>query len=182
MVLPPASPRTQLHARTITCAGYRRDDGLFDVEARIVDTKTYPVPNRWRGTLQPGTPIHDMTLRLTLDEDLVVVEAVASTDAAPFAVCDAITGAFDTLAGLRIGVGFRRAVQERLGGVRGCTHLGELLGPLATTAMQTILPLRRGQDPTPAQRPPGHLDGCHALRRDGPVVKEHYPEWYTGEA
>lgn len=179
MPLPPAIARTPLHQRTIVCGGFRRDDGLFDVEARIVDTKGYPVDNRWRGTLAPGDAIHDMWLRLTLDDDLVVVAAVASTDAAPFAVCGDVAPAFEALAGLRIGPGFRRSVQTRLGGVHGCTHLVELLGPLATTAMQTILPIRR-RDAPPPTKAPGHLDGCHALRRDGPVVREHYPDWYTG--
>ncbi len=121
-----------------------------------------------------------MSLRLTLDETLEIRAAVAVTDGSPFAVCADIEPAFQALVGLRIGPGFLRAVRQKLGGTAGCTHLVELLGPLATTALQTILPLRRPTRPTAPGRPPGHLDGCHALRRDGPVVREHYPEWYTG--
>jgi hypothetical protein len=26
------------------------------------------------------------------------------------------------------------------------------------------------------------LDSCHALARDGAVVQQHYPRWYTGPA
>ncbi len=167
-----------MHHRAIDCRGYRRDDGLFDIEARLTDTKAYPVDNRWRGRLEPGTPIHDMWLRLTVDADLNVVTVTAVTDSAPYPVCSAITSAFACLEGLRIGPGWRRAVTQRLGGVRGCTHLVELLGPLATAAMQTVLPLRARSEPPP-DRPPGHLDSCHALRRDGPVVLEHYPRWYV---
>ena len=37
------------------------------------------------------------------------------------------------LTGIRIGPGWRRQVQERVGGVRGCIHITELLWPLATT-------------------------------------------------
>lgn len=170
-----------LHRRAVECRGFRRADGWFDVEARIVDTKAYTVANRWRGDLAPGDPIHDMSLRVTVDDTLTIRSVVAVTDAAPFPVCREIEAAFASLVGLRIGAGFRRAVQQRLGGVHGCTHLVELLGPLATTALQTIMPLlRRRQPATPPTRPPRHLDGCHALRRDGPVVREHYPEWYTG--
>ncbi|MFW5679331.1 MAG: DUF2889 domain-containing protein [Pseudomonadota bacterium] len=181
MPLPPAVDRVPLHRRAIDCRGFRRADGLFDIEARIVDTKAYTVANRWRGPLLPGDPIHDMTLRVTLDGDLVVREVHAVTDGAPFPVCPTITAAFGSLVGLRIGPGFTRAVRQRLGGMHGCTHLVELLGPLATTAIQTIRPLqRRPADAPPPTRPPGHLDACHALRRDGPVVREHYPEWYTG--
>ncbi|MEO1089406.1 MAG: DUF2889 domain-containing protein [Pseudomonadota bacterium] len=182
MPLPTPVAREPVHVRSIDCRGFARDDGLFDVEAWLVDTKAYPVANRWRGPIQPGEPIHGMGLRLTLNDDLEVVAAAAMTDFSPYPVCGAIAPAFEQLVGLRIGPGWRRAVQARLGGVRGCTHLVDLLGPLATTAMQAILPLkRRAAPPTPATRPPGHLDGCHALRRDGPVVKEHHPEWYTGD-
>jgi Protein of unknown function (DUF2889) len=52
----------------------------------------------------------------------------------PFAICPAINPAFADLEGLRIGPGWQRAVQARPGGVRGCAHLVELLGLLATTA------------------------------------------------
>jgi hypothetical protein len=123
-----------------------------------------------------------MWLRLTVDDGLTVVAVTAATDAAPFAVCDTITPAFAKLEGLTIGPGWRREVAKRLGGVQGCTHLVELLAPLATAAIQTIVPLRERTAPPDPARPPRHLDSCHALRRDGAVVREHYPLWYTGRA
>ena len=180
MPLPPPAERAPLHHRAIDLRGYRRADGLFDIEARLTDTKGYAVDNRWRGRLVPGTAIHDMWLRLTVDDGLTVVAVTAVTDAAPFPVCDAITPAFRRLEGVTIGPGWRREVAKRLGGVKGCTHLVELLAPLATVAMQTILPVRDGGRTPDPERPPGHLDTCHALRRDGPVVREHHPRWYTG--
>lgn len=180
MPLPAPAEREPLHRRTIDLRGYRRADGLFDIEARLIDTKGYAVDNRWRGRLDPGTPIHDMWLRLTVDDGLSVVAVAAATDAAPFAVCAAVTPAFEQLVGLTIGPGWRREVAKRLGGVHGCTHLVELLAPLATTALQTIAPLKERAASPAQQRPPRHLDSCHALRRDGPVVREHYPMWYTG--
>ena len=179
MPLPAPVDREPLHRRAIDVRGYRRVDGRFDIEARLTDTKGYAVDNRWRGRLEPGAPIHDMWLRLTVDEDLTVVGAVAATDAAPFSICDAITPAFARLEGLTIGPGWRRAVAKRLGGVQGCTHLLELLAPLATAAVQTIAPLKERTAPAGGE-PPRHLDSCHALRRDGPVVGAHYPAWYTG--
>jgi hypothetical protein len=93
----------------------------------------------------------------------------------------AITPAFARLEGLRVGAGWRRAVQERLGGVQGCTHLVELLGPIATTAYQTIHVWRARHEPSlETDRPPRHLNSCHALARDGELVRDHYPRWYTG--
>lgn len=181
MSLSPSAPREPIHHRRIDCRGYRRADGLWDIEGHLTDTKSYAFTNSFRGEIAPDEPVHDMWLRLTLDDALTVIRAEAATEAGPFAVCPAITPAFAKLEGLTIGPGWRRAVQARLGGVQGCTHLVELLGPLATTAYQTIHPWRaRHQPPAQTDRPPAHLDSCHALARDGEVVRRHYPRWYTG--
>ena len=121
MPLTPPATREAIHHRRIDCRGYRRADGLWDIEGHLTDVKSYPFENAWRGEIQPGEPIHDMWLRLTLDDELTVIEVEAATAAGPFPICGAITPAFATLAGLRIGPGWRREVQRRLGGVNGCT-------------------------------------------------------------
>jgi hypothetical protein len=182
MPLPEPEPRQPIHVRRVECRGYRRRDGLlWDIEGRLVDTKAYPFENSFRGEIAPGEPLHEMWLRLTVDDALLVRDAVAVTDAGPYAVCGAVTPAFARLKGLTIGRGWRREVLARLGGVQGCTHLVELLWPLATAAYQTIYPvLAREQPARHDNRPPSHLDSCHALARDGEVVREHHPRWYTG--
>lgn len=178
MPLTPPAPREAFHHRLIECDGYRRADGLWDIEAHMTDRKTYPFPNAHRGEIAPGEPLHDMWLRLTLDEHLVVQKAEAATDAGPFRVCGDITPAFAKLEGLKVGPGWRARVKERVGGVKGCTHLTELLVPIATVAIQTILS-ERAKTARP-KRKPGHLDSCYALRTDGEVVEEFFPEWYRG--
>lgn len=181
MPLPEPVPREPVHTREVQCRGYRRADGLWDIEGRLVDTKTYPFTNAFRGEIPPGEPLHAMWLRLTVDDELVVRDVVAVTDAGPYAVCPAITPAFATLKGLRIGPGWRREVLGRLGGVKGCTHLVELLWPLATAAYQTVYPILARERPAVTQdQPPAHLDSCHALARDGDVVRRHHPRWYSG--
>ena len=76
-----------------------------------------------------------------------------------------------------------RALKERLGGVAGCTHLTRLAQELAVVALQTIMPLRSRDEAVTegAQRKPAHLDGCHALATDGPIVREIAPRWYRGK-
>ena len=88
MPLTPPAPREAFHHRLIECDGYRRADGLWDIEAHMTDRKTYPFPNAHRGEIAPGEPLHDMWLRLTLDEHLVVQKAEAATEAGPFRVCE----------------------------------------------------------------------------------------------
>ena len=180
MPLSTAAERELIHSRDVECRGYERTDGLFDIEGHLVDTKTYDFPNRHRGEVKAGDPVHGMWIRLTVDDELVIRAVEAVTDHGPYPVCPAITPRFAELAGLKIGPGFTRAVRQRLGGTSGCTHLVEMLGPIATTAFQTIYPRRHRRLSGDEEQRPAMLDTCHALASDGPVVRDHWPKWYTG--
>ena len=178
----PSVPRQHIHTRRVEVRGFRRDDGLWDIEGHLADTKTYSFKNKDRGEVQAGEAIHDMWLRVTVDDGLTIRAVEAVTEAAPYGICPAITPNFQRLVGLRIGPGFRAKVKERLGGREGCTHLIELLGPIGPTAYQTIFPLKNSEERARGgpQRRPGILDTCHALASDGEVVRTHWPEFYTG--
>ncbi len=174
----PGARREPLHRRTIEIVGYRRDDGLYDIEGRLLDRKDVPFPVGGR-SLAPGEAVHDMWLRITVDRELRIVDAEASSDAMPYAgECDRIAPDYRRLVGLSIGPGYLRHVKELLGGVRGCTHITELAGTLATAAFQTFA----GQGLSPAERKPPQLDRCHALDSHGPVAARFYPKWYRGSA
>jgi hypothetical protein len=174
--------RQLLHERRIQCRGYRRDDGLWEIEAELLDTKTYVFENHDRGEVRPGEPVHRMWLRLTLDDDMVIRHAEARTDYGPYSVCPQGAETFARLQGMRLGPGFRCRVDKRIGGVEGCTHLRELLGPAATTAFQTIAPVRaRERGEAPARSRPVLLGSCRAYAPDGDVVKRIWPEHYQGE-
>jgi Protein of unknown function (DUF2889) len=188
---PPAVPREHIHTRRIECQGFLRADGLWDIEGHITDVKTYSFGNHFRGEIPPGAPVHDMWLRLTVDNRLTIHAAEAHTEASPYAVCPNVAPNFARLVGLRIRPGFQGLVRERLGGTQGCTHLVELLVPLATTAYQTVFPYRERERreqrkaegkprETPQRRPP-LLDTCHAFASDGELVKHYWPEFYTGK-
>lgn len=184
MPLPTPVSREPIHDRSIRCRGYRRADGLWDIEGHLIDTKAYSFLNRERGEIKPGEPIHEMWIRLTVDEDLVVHEVEAVTDASPFSICPEVTGRFKRLRGVKIGRGWRGKVNELLGGVQGCTHLVELLGPVGTTAFQTIYPIKARRpeaqrEVEAGRRKPPMLDTCHALASDSPVVMRFWPKFYT---
>ena len=187
MPLPDSSPRKHVHTRAIDYRGYQRDDGLWDIEAHMTDTKTYSFENTWRGEVAAGEPLHEMLLRVTIDDEFVIRDVVAVTDNSPFRMCPDITPAYSSLIGIRMGPGWRKAIRMKVGGVQGCTHLTELLFPMATVAMQTLWPLlskRRqesGEDRQGESRRPGILDTCHAWSSDSPVVKEVAPKYYSGD-
>ena len=114
MPLSPPATRQQQHNRSIECRGYERADGLWDIEGHLVDTKTYVTNKRDTGReRQPGEPIHDMWLRLTIDLDMKIHEAEAATDASPYAPCGNITPNFKALKGITIGAGWRRKTLEK---------------------------------------------------------------------
>lgn len=181
---PPSADREELHTRRVTCRGYRRADGLWDIEGHLCDTKSYAFDSRFRGRVEPGGPVHDMWLRITVDNRLTIVAAEAATDAGPFAICPAITDAYKKLAGLRIGPGFRKSAQEIVGRTQGCTHHTELLWSVATTAFQTLVPVLIQENPErwrdQSARPP-LIDSCHAYASDGELVRLEWPRWYTGK-
>ena len=55
MPLSTSAPRQLMHNRAIECRGYQREDGLWDIEGHLVDTKTYPTSARDTGRArQPG--------------------------------------------------------------------------------------------------------------------------------
>ena len=172
----PKAKREPLHRRTVEIVGYKREDGLFDIEGRLLDRKdvAFPVGGR---RLAPGEAVHEMWLRITVDRELRIVDAAASSDAMPYTgQCDRIAPDYRRLIGLSIGPGYLRHVKELLGGVRGCTHITELAGSLATAAFQTFA----GQGLAPPERKPPQLDRCHALDSHGPTVARFYPRWYRG--
>jgi len=162
--LTPAALRERLHTRRIACEGFRRADGLWEVEEFLIDTKTYGFANHDRGTIEAGEPVHDMAMRVTLDDALAIRAVEVAMPATPFADCAGVAPNFQRLVGLRIGPGWRRAVSQRLGGPQGCTHLVELLGPITTTAYQTLHARRD------TWRASALIDRCYALRRDGPAA------------
>ncbi|MBP5859067.1 DUF2889 domain-containing protein [Marivibrio halodurans] len=195
MPLSPPAPRRHYHTRRIECHGYHRDDGLWDIEGHMTDVKSYSFENAHRGEVEAGTPVHEMWLRLTLDDGFEIKAAEASTEHGPYDACPAIAPAYAKLVGVRIGPGFRKAVRDRVGGTAGCTHLTELLYPMATVAFQTIVGsgerARRDAGLAPKDRSPGAADGasrakpglidtCHAYRADGPVVRREWPDFFKG--
>ncbi len=87
MPLSQSEPREIIHTREIKSCGFKRQDGLWDIEAHLTDMKAYEFSNSWRGTVAPGEPVHDMWIRLTLDDDLYIRGIEASSDSTPYELC-----------------------------------------------------------------------------------------------
>jgi hypothetical protein len=200
MPLSPPVARELSHTRAITIQGYRRADGLYDIEASLTDTKAFGFPNEERGFIAAGEPLHGMFMRITVTEDMVITDCEASSDHTPYAICPSAAPSFARLAGLKIGRGFLKEANLRIGGTHGCTHLRELLQQMATTAFQTINPHRAKRDTDAALKrgetisgealeakiterwggPPAILGTCIAYGTASPVVRRRWPHLYKG--
>ncbi|MCW5666254.1 MAG: DUF2889 domain-containing protein [Piscinibacter sp.] len=173
MPLPPPAARREVHQRTIEMQAFARADGLFDVEARLIDRKPFdfvrpsspqPVP--------AGVPLHDLWVRLTVDGELTVRAIAAASDVTPWALCCEAEGTLQVLVGERLARGWSAKVKERLRSAAGCTHLMEMLVTMGTTALQGI----RGSDPSRRPSPEAKLDSCYAYGRERSVVRMLWPE------
>ena len=122
-----------------------------------------------------------MGLRLTIDESMVIKECIAVTDFSPFKICPNITPNFKKLNGLRIGPGFSKKAYVLVGGVKGCTHLVELLKPIATTAFQTLIGKNakkiRSKIRSGEHRKSPMADTCHAWASDGEIIKREFKKY-----
>ena len=193
MPLSPPVVREHLHTRAITLHGYRRADGLLDIEAKLTDTKTYDFTNQDRGEVRAGEPVHQMLARMTIDNTMTIVRFEAVTEYGPFKICPTAAPNFERLAGLSVGRGFLKAANERIGGIHGCTHLRELLGQMGTVAFQTMFAMRKAPaldtanatetasppPETPAAKKPLLLGTCLAYAPSSYVVQRQYPEYYV---
>lgn len=175
--------RTPLHVRSIDCRGYERSDGLWDIEAILTDTKSQSVDNHERGTIPPGEPIHSMKLCVTLDLDLVIRDIQVEMAYTPFQLCRSARDKMATLIGLKIGSGWMRVAKERVGRQNSCTHVMELLGPISTTAYQTMhWAIEERERALGNRREPAILDQCISLSRNTDIVKAMWPEFYSGKS
>ena len=185
MPLPAPSDRKLMHTRRIECWGYERADGLFDIEGRLHDSKSYGFDNAWRGRVEADEPVHDMRVRLTVDLDFIIRDVEACSDATPYSMCGAIAPDYKKLVGLPLMRDFKRQMRKLVGHAHGCTHLSEIVGRLATVAFQTIGSIKSRRDraagklPDPTKRP-AILETCHAYATDSPVVQKYYPNFFTG--
>ncbi len=171
MPLPTAVPRKLLHTRKVHCEGFEREDGLWDIEARLMDTKTFGIDNLYRGRIEAGEFVHGMIIRVTLDIDFVIQNVVAAAEDTPYLACRNTSEIMARLVGLKIGTGWMRKVRDRIEAESSCTHLIELLGPLATTAFQTMhkaIENRAAEQGN--QSKPKLINSCLGLASDGAVA------------
>lgn len=175
--------REKIHTRKIIADGFRRSDGLYELEASISDCKHYEFHNDNIGKVKPGQFFHNMKIIIVLDTSLTIIDIKAQTLASPFAMCPKITANYEKLKGIKIGPGWSRSVKKVVGTTSGCTHITELLLYIGTVAIQTIYSDNQNEKTSPKSSKSkfgkGLINSCHAWSESSPVTKKYFPEFYV---
>ena len=167
------------HLRTITieaaeveeCAGGQ----LLRVRGVLEDRRPRGV-TEWPD--REGDVIHHMEVTLTVRyPDFIITAVEGAMGTFPYAgICpDALPG-LQALVGVSVARGFTRAVNQRIGRQRGCTHVTALIlamGPVvrqgAGAAFGSAAPPSRGETPW-------FINSCQAWREGGPLHRQ----WLSG--
>ena len=172
-----STEREELYFRHIDYIGYRRTDGLWDIEGHFQDRRTVDCPCMDRGgMIEAGETFHEMFLTLTIDDEMVIRGLDVRIEKYPYKKCPAAEAVFKNAEGLQIGAGFSKELRRRIPLKKGCTHLFSLLVGAASAAFQTMAQVRmmkycRGVRPDP-------LDTCLAWDSSGEMVKREWPDFY----
>ena len=77
MLIEQDADKELVHTRQITCLGYRRRDGLWQIEASVADEKGQAVPFNSRPAVLPGELIHHFSLCVLIDDDYQIRDVAA---------------------------------------------------------------------------------------------------------
>ena len=177
-----AVTREELHHRVIDMRGFKRSDGLYEIEGHILDTKPvdFKAPNGDK-FVPADTPLHKMSIKITFDWDMKVHAIEAGTYAGPYNPCFDAPPTLQVMVGKSMARGWSAEVRKLLSGEKCCAHLAHMLGPMAAAAYQSLT-VERAAKPTSvdAEGRPNKINSCYAYGTDREVVLKMWPKFYTG--
>jgi hypothetical protein len=182
-MLPEVEGRLPLHTRRISFEGHRLSDGLFQVDCELRDTRNYDSTLNEKGHMPAGSAIHRMAVRITVTHRFEVVGVDVAMGSFPYLICSSAGDAARKLVGASIGKGWRAEVERAMGGIRGCTHVRELLITAATAVIQTITGyleeerLLAGQQ-REAGITPHFIGKCKSWDESGVLVQQYEPTYF----
>ena len=168
-----------VHVRTIRIdaidvAG-ETDSRALRVRGSLEDRRPRGVPD-W--VQHDGEVIHHMEVALTVSWPALVITAIeGAMRTFPHAgVCPDALPPLQSLVGVAVGRGFTRAINERIGRERGCTHVAALIlamGPVVRQGAGAAFGFASPGDP---RGTPWFVNSCQAWREGGPL----HQSWLAG--
>ena len=178
---PPGDAAIPLHVRSIEYQAFDEGDHLRII-GRLRDNRP------WAADGSSVHHVHDMELRVSVRvDDLTITESDALMHVFPHSECPGIVSAFRALAGLQVGRGFTREVQNRFGGPKGCTHLEHLARSLGPVVVQAVTSKRararslgQSDDPVIGIASPWVRNSCHVWAEGGVAEQKVAVGWRPG--
>ena len=129
----------------------------------------------------PSDAVHDIRVRLTLDDERIIRDVGVEMGSMPLGSCHEIKESLRPLIGECVGRGWRQ-ILRKIPRNATCVHVHEVLVPMATVVHQGM---SMGRDPekpaivrdTSLADQPFFVDDCHSWRANGPVVAQFYPQF-----
>jgi hypothetical protein len=166
------------HRRRLIGNGYKREDGLWDIEVFLTDEKSYTFNNKDRGYIAAGEPLHEMAIRLTLTSKFEIVDIEAVINQSPYSICPAAVDKCYLLKGEFVKPGFNKRVVKLLGGGKGCRHISDMLAYAANVSFQSInhndsIEERELTLENLTYIKEKFVNSCYAYREDGEVYNRY---------
>jgi hypothetical protein len=171
----------KLHTRKIEVTTYDYDGQRIIIEGLLKDERfqdSYGIT----GETFPKGVIHHMVVRLLVNcADLSIEDVDVDLVAVPREVCRETIDCLAPVKGLTVTKGFTAKVKKAAGGVKGCTHLMELIQAMAPAVFQGF-GAHQSQQPSNFDSDRAQMllqflvNTCRTWRGHGPLV-----EMFTGK-
>ena len=173
--------RKKIHERKLDINCYLREDSLFEIEAKIIDTKPFDTITNYDFIREANKPIHDMVFKVIINKDFEIIDVQASMLTPAHFSCHPASEKYKNLIGIKIGPGWLKKVKEKIPMNYGCTHLTEMLQQIGTTAFQGVFGLNLDSKIDNESRrsfTSSFIDTCFGLRKDGFLSKREKIETF----
>jgi hypothetical protein len=170
------SKKEKLHTRNIEVTTYDYDGQRIIVEGFLKDYR-FQESHTITGETFPSGVIHHMSVRLLVNcSNLLIEDVHVDLISVPREACRETIGCLFPIKGLTITKGFTSKVKKSVGGIKGCTHLVELILAMAPAAIQGFA-AHQSQKPLVVDQDHAKMfakyliNTCHVWREDGPFVE-----------
>jgi len=167
-----------VHERRLEFSSYAVENDQVIVEGWLKDDRfvqRYQVD----GSLSPPGKVHRICVRLLLGGwPLSILDAEAEMPFVPHDECPATQDTVKGIIGLTITHGYGDRVLERLGGVKGCAHMVQLIIAMGNAALHGYWtqklqhPLELPETPDELPELDYVIGSCMLWRKDGPMIQK----------
>jgi len=167
-----------IHERRLEFSSYAIENDQLIVEGWLKDDR-FVQRYQLDGSLSPPGKVHRICVRLLFGGwPLSILDAEAEMPFVPHDECPATQDTVKEIIGLTITHGYGDRVLERLGGVKGCAHMVQLIIAMGKAALHGYWTQKLQHPPelpdTPEELPELDyvIESCMLWRKDGPMIQK----------